>query len=1100
MKLPPRATSRLGQAAAAVWLAAGATGHALTYHISYLEDEGKRGQITAVMNEAVAVYNANTNIEVDINVIYSSGIPTAQSDYNGTLGFGGSISTQVALHEIAHYLGSGTIGQWDNQWGGGNVWQGAALRRYVKFFDGPGGEIYKSGVHYYPYGFNYGSEDSPDARLRLPRLIQAMRFDMGLQDGDGDGMSDEWERYKIGSTGQNGAADADGDGISNYDEWWTDSDPLKPCPVKHGHTYQIRSKLSQKMIEAADATAGANVRQNAPSGSDLQKWTAFYVGGGFWKLLNVAGGKALEVASYSTAAGGNIIAWNDTGGTNQQWRIVPDGGLYSKMFNNNSQNLVVDVEGGVNATGNLTNISQYYDVAGATNQDWVFDDVTPGEPAFQLAAEYKLDGNGRDFSGRGLHGTVSGGVTYGAGRVDGEAGNFDGTSGFIRIPASVDTNFSIACWIKTTATGGVGQWYNGKGFVDAEVPGVAKDFGLALVGNKAAFGVGAADFTITSTNSVNDGNWHHLVATLDTGSGAMKLYVDGLLQASGTGPASARTGPVNFHLGSIGGVTGFLNGSLDEVRLYKGLLTPVEISRLANVGSTLVAGYSMEGDLLDASRHANHGYPLGVTYVPGRVGTSAMQFNGTNSFATIPAAVTADFSVAFWVKTTATGGTGQWWQGKAIVDAELSGATEDWGIALVGNKVGFGIGNPDKTILSTSAINDGTWHHVTATRTQAGAMKLYVDGAQQATDSGPTASRRAPGAIRLGGSLVGGAFFAGAIDELKIFNYPLANPQVAALATSLPAPWASADVGTPGSDGYAGYSSSGGVFTVVGGGSEIGGASDQFQFVSSAQSGNQSVVARVTTVPANARGGLMFRNTTAADSPFVGLVYENPAGLRFMRRDAAGATATQVGSTVPVALPFWLKMTRAGNSFTAFYTTVAGPPAESDWLALGAQTTPLIASPLAGLAVTSRTAGQVATATFTNLSISPTRPDELWRQQYFGTIVNAGNAADNMDPDADTLSNLLERALGLNPTVTNTPAERPTLALGGGFLSLAYTRSVNATDLSIGAQWSNDLAVWSNTGVIDELISTNGAVESHVAKVPLSNVDPLHAFIRLEIH
>ena len=36
------ATLRLGPAAAAVWLATCATGHALTYHISYLEDEGKR--------------------------------------------------------------------------------------------------------------------------------------------------------------------------------------------------------------------------------------------------------------------------------------------------------------------------------------------------------------------------------------------------------------------------------------------------------------------------------------------------------------------------------------------------------------------------------------------------------------------------------------------------------------------------------------------------------------------------------------------------------------------------------------------------------------------------------------------------------------------------------------------------------------------------------------------------------------------------------------------------------------------------------------------------------------------------------------------------
>lgn len=51
-----------------VWLYALSTSSALTYHISYLEDEGKRAQITQVMDEAVAAYNATTQIDVDVDI------------------------------------------------------------------------------------------------------------------------------------------------------------------------------------------------------------------------------------------------------------------------------------------------------------------------------------------------------------------------------------------------------------------------------------------------------------------------------------------------------------------------------------------------------------------------------------------------------------------------------------------------------------------------------------------------------------------------------------------------------------------------------------------------------------------------------------------------------------------------------------------------------------------------------------------------------------------------------------------------------------------------------------------------------------------------
>ncbi len=780
LRLPPGCSSLSAvlKAIPLLWLCSLVKSHALSYTIGYVfeDNAAKRAEITNVMNEAVAIYNAQTNINVNINVAWHPGVPTAEASYNGELKFGGSISTQVALHEIAHYLGSGTTWEWENQFGGDDVWDGAAVRHFIKLYDGPGAELRRSGVHYYPYGFNYGNEDSPVGRLRLPRLVQAMRFDMGFQDGDADGMSDEWENYKIGVASQGAAGDVDGDGISNYDEWWTESDPVRACPVRDGRTYVLRSRLSQKVMEVADASAGANVRQNALSGSDLQKWTATYVGGGYWKFINFGSGKALEVTGFSTAPGGNIIAWNDTGGTNQQWRIVHYGGIYTKLFNRNSSNLIIDVEGGPNATGNGINISQYYDDINALNQEWVFDDVTPTDPPGNLMAQFKLDGSARDLSGRGLHGTASGGVSYTPGRVDAQAATFNGTNASIEFLAPVDTNFTLACWVKTAATAGSGQWYQGMGLIDGEVPGVAKDFGLALVGNKAAFGVGNADLTITSAVAVNDNNWHHVCATLDTGTGAMKLYVDGTLQASGAGPTGARTGSNKLRLGSIGGVTGFLNGSLDEVRIYNKILSPTEINQLAAIGQALVASYALDGNASDSSTFS-HGLATAITYGPGKVGSQAAQFNGTSSFIRLPATPSADFTISCWMKTTATGGTGQWYAGKAIIDAEVPGVAADWGIALVGNQVGFGIGNPDKTILSTTAVNDGAWHHVTATRiSSTGAIKLYIDGQLQGSDTGAAGPRNVAGGIRLGSSLYGGAYFAGAIDDLRILNHALIAP------------------------------------------------------------------------------------------------------------------------------------------------------------------------------------------------------------------------------------------------------------------------------------------------------------------------------------
>ncbi len=103
-----------------------------------------------------------------------------------------------------------------------------------------------------------------------------------------------------------------------------------------------------------------------------------------------------------------------------------------------------------------------------------------------------------------------------------------------------------------------------------------------MVNGKLVLGVGNPDATIASSVNVNDGAWHHVAATRNNASGAMAVYVDGTLSGSGTGPTGARTAPPTLRIGSLQTGNNFLNGVIDEVRLYDRILTPGDIAALAN--------------------------------------------------------------------------------------------------------------------------------------------------------------------------------------------------------------------------------------------------------------------------------------------------------------------------------------------------------------------------------------------------------------------------------------------------------------------------------------------------------------------------------------
>ena len=174
-----------------------------------------------------------------------------------------------------------------------------------------------------------------------------------------------------------------------------------------------------------------------------------------------------------------------------------------------------------------------------------------------------------------------------------------------------------------------------------------------------------------------------------------------------------------------------------------------------------------------------------------RVGASgpgaapAVAFNGTDQYALVPRDVRDDFSLEVWFNSDGGGvGTGntQWWQGAGLLDAEVAGVVDDFGMSLdAKGQVWAGTGNPDTSIHSAPGLNDGTWHHVVFTRTRkSGALTLYVDGVAVANARGGTQSLFAAPGLRLGVLQTGVNFYAGTLADAAVYDVALPAPTVAA--------------------------------------------------------------------------------------------------------------------------------------------------------------------------------------------------------------------------------------------------------------------------------------------------------------------------------
>lgn len=386
-------------------------------------------------------------------------------------------------------------------------------------------------------------------------------------------------------------------------------------------------------------------------------------------------------------------------------------------------------------------------------------------------------------------------------------------------------------------------------------------------------------------------------------------------------------------------------------------------------GAVGTALFAFENNARDTSGNLHHGLQVGArAFTAGKSG-QAILLDGANDYVQVSPRLASgtDFTFAAWV----------YWQGGAAWQRIFDfGDGSDRYLFLTpstsGGVLRFAIKNngAEQVVSHTAALPVNAWSHVAITLS-GNTARLYLNGVAVATNTALTLNPVDLGAKYnyLGKSqFTVDPLFSGRLDDVRVHSSALTDAQIATLAgAGLPSPWATTDIGAVAAAGSASHAS--GVFTVVGSGADIAGSADEFRYVHQAGNGDGSIVARVASVQntaVDAKAGVMYRESTAANARFAAVYVTPGVGVVFQRRaTTGGSTASTV--VAGVTAPRHVRLVRTGNSFTAFYSANG-----STWTQVGtAQTITMAAAVQLGLCVTSHLDGTLCTATFDTVTATP---------------------------------------------------------------------------------------------------------------------------------
>jgi hypothetical protein len=198
--------------------------------------------------------------------------------------------------------------------------------------------------------------------------------------------------------------------------------------------------------------------------------------------------------------------------------------------------------------------------------------------------------------------------------------------------------------------------------------------------------------------------------------------------------------------------------------------------------ANLVAAYGFEEasgtTVVDESGSGNTGTLTNATRTAsGRFGR-ALSFNGTSALVTVADSASLDLTNAMtfsaWVNPSSLS---DW---RTILLKEAPSGLAYGLYASNGSRPDayIRVGNADIGQAGTAALPTNTWTHVAATY-DGSTLRLYINGTQVATRAISGSVAATSGALRIGGNLFWGEYFAGLIDEVRIYSRVLSGAEIA---------------------------------------------------------------------------------------------------------------------------------------------------------------------------------------------------------------------------------------------------------------------------------------------------------------------------------
>lgn len=429
-----------------------------------------------------------------------------------------------------------------------------------------------------------------------------------------------------------------------------------------------------------------------------------------------------------------------------------------------------------------------------------------------LVGYWKLNGDAKDSTPYGANGTLGSAITPTADRegIANGAEHFDGTTNsIVTVPNASQLNqtgnLTVSAWMHPTTASQLST-----ARIVSKYDGTNINYLLAYSGTtgqmRMLVDTSNGRYTALSSSTLLDtSKWYYVVGVANAGN--LYLYVNGVLAGSTTYAGTIKSSNSPLYIGRETTGSPF-TGDISDVRLYNRALSAQEITKQynsynsqINLGSSggagsassvnltkgLVGYWPFSGNAKDTTPYSDDGAVNGATLTTDRFGraNSAYSFNGTNQYLTLPSSQATNsetVTVSAWINTTQSANPA------SIIEKWNGGGgtvAYPYVLRLATDHITFNAYDATHApgVSSPVVVNDGKWHLVTGVRTKGGTLSLYIDGVLSGTATDTTVgdtTNSAPVGIGDRGS-VGAYYFAGSIDDVRIYNRALSADEVVAL-------------------------------------------------------------------------------------------------------------------------------------------------------------------------------------------------------------------------------------------------------------------------------------------------------------------------------